>query len=1104
MARVTLGQSSFNQGEIGPFMEGRADNEIYRRAMSVIENWIVVPQGGLLRRPGLEFVYDAATVDSLQARLTKFSFNKQQEYVLLWSGGNVRVFRQKALASTVPTPFTGTETRTFRQAQSGDSLIVTHFNHPPQLLQRLGSDTAWGISELVIDPLPYFQFNRTHRLTIAGMNPNKTATLVDSEEPYWNAGHFRAGEDPIKIRLKPNSAVDPDPDNSAFFAITRPGQDATGGTPLSSAGVAANAFDGSDATVCEAGVNGWVGYDLDPAKRYTVVGFRSNLPTREYELVFETAKDAGFTEPTVVAMATFVVGANEWAYIDLPRYSPERYFRLRQLNGDVLNVTQLILNEGLVAIGETSGDESGLTYPTRVFPEQGWGLHHGYPRTVEFIGNRLAFGGTRDEPATIFFGKDGDLFNFDDNKTDDDSAFARTLSTDENHFIRDMKAERAGLVIFTSDGVFNLDGDGAPITPTNVSIQPQSRIGVSRVAVAEVDANLIYNESNGKSISAIFYNLADDRYVLDQKTTLAHHLFTDATRPRGMAGLRGYKDTQANLLFVPREDGEMAVLTQDQAKQVQGWSRFKTFNPDGSLGKFRDAVVVETDHGDLDVDGLPITVPTLYALVERVIDGQRRTFLEALTEEDVYLDHWYIGNVINKEVDSVEIFKPGSGYEIDDILAVENSTETRHIVLPDANGYLLGMGFEIPANPDGRWTIEVDVQSSDESRDGTPFSYAMGDGPLANALVLNNLNSLDILIGDVKFSTGHKVNDGERHRLTIVYFDPVPFLDNVYLYDNGELVASAELTPSYSLETGGIMVLGQEQDSLGGGFDPRQALVGSIHRFRIWSDILLPSEIKEGRSFDPAKRFCDYQFNEGKGTTTVDGVTGKTLSLHVSAVWSFVAIQPPEKATLKVTDVGEFGAITGVKVRTGGDYPATPENPAIVTGGSGIGAEVNLTFRPKPKADWSGIDTLPNSEITVVGDGFVVGDARVDAAGNFTIGAPVERINAGIGYPSFGETLKLAVIQGGQVVRGKNIVLKEAVLEFDETLAFNVNGYPVYFRTWDNFVFETGLRKFTGQKRVKISNRGSGFQRDPKVNFSVMQPVAAHLLSLTLHGNIGL
>ena len=53
------------------------------------------------------------------------------------------------------------------------------------------------------------------------------------------------------------------------------------------------------------------------------------------------------------------------------------------------------------------------------------------------------------------------------------------------------------------------------------------------------------------------------------------------------------------------------------------------------------------------------------------------------------------------------------------------------------------------------------------------------------------------------------------------------------VYDNGAIAFSGVLQASYSLHTGGTMVLGQEQDELGGGFQSGQAVVGEIFSFNI-------------------------------------------------------------------------------------------------------------------------------------------------------------------------------------------------------------------------------------------------------------------------------
>lgn len=59
------------------------------------------------------------------------------------------------------------------------------------------------------------------------------------------------------------------------------------------------------------------------------------------------------------------------------------------------------------------------------------------------------------------------------------------------------------------------------------------------------------------------------------------------------------------------------------------------------------------------------------------------------------------------------------------------------------------------------------------------------------------------------------------------------------LYLNGEFVAGVPDFPSHGLICkGSIMVLGQEQDEFGGGFNHMQSFSGSIAQFNIWNYIL--------------------------------------------------------------------------------------------------------------------------------------------------------------------------------------------------------------------------------------------------------------------------
>lgn len=65
------------------------------------------------------------------------------------------------------------------------------------------------------------------------------------------------------------------------------------------------------------------------------------------------------------------------------------------------------------------------------------------------------------------------------------------------------------------------------------------------------------------------------------------------------------------------------------------------------------------------------------------------------------------------------------------------------------------------------------------------------------------------------------------------------------LYVNGVLQYSTTLAAGTLITNGGSLVLAQEQDSVGGGFDPNQALAGNIPIFRIYNRVLSADEVAQ-------------------------------------------------------------------------------------------------------------------------------------------------------------------------------------------------------------------------------------------------------------------
>ncbi|KAL5246889.1 hypothetical protein ACHWQZ_G018932 [Mnemiopsis leidyi] len=67
----------------------------------------------------------------------------------------------------------------------------------------------------------------------------------------------------------------------------------------------------------------------------------------------------------------------------------------------------------------------------------------------------------------------------------------------------------------------------------------------------------------------------------------------------------------------------------------------------------------------------------------------------------------------------------------------------------------------------------------------------------------------------------------------------------VYIYVNGVQVHSGTTSAGATIKGGGTLVLGQEQDAVGGSFDLNQAFSGSLDQLFILSKILTESEVTE-------------------------------------------------------------------------------------------------------------------------------------------------------------------------------------------------------------------------------------------------------------------
>lgn len=158
--------NSFTSGEVSPAVYSRTDFSKYESSCRLIENAIVLPQGGVTKRGGLDSVCMLPELegdedfDYSASVMFPFTYNVEQSCVLLFLPGRVRVIAHGAEVRgdggepvEIATPYDGGELRDLSVCQSADVMFIAHPAHPPMKLMRLSSNLRkWKLEPLSVTP----------------------------------------------------------------------------------------------------------------------------------------------------------------------------------------------------------------------------------------------------------------------------------------------------------------------------------------------------------------------------------------------------------------------------------------------------------------------------------------------------------------------------------------------------------------------------------------------------------------------------------------------------------------------------------------------------------------------------------------------------------------------------------------------------------------------------------------------------------------------------------------------------------------------------------------------------------------------------------------
>ena len=137
-------------------------------------------------------------------------------------------------------------------------------------------------------------------------------------------------------------------------------------------------------------------------------------------------------------------------------------------------------------------------------------------------------------------------------------------------------------------------------------------------------------------------------------------------------------------------------------------------------------------------------------------------------------------------------------------------------------------------------TVAFFMKSSDTTKTGTPISYAVSGQD--NEFLIFDYKDFSIYInGDASGGTGVSGNDGIWHHITVTWQSSD---GEVKVFKDGIQIYTGTLKQGYNIINDGALVVGQEQDSVGGGFNPSQAFLGTIDEIVIYNEVITLDEIQ--------------------------------------------------------------------------------------------------------------------------------------------------------------------------------------------------------------------------------------------------------------------
>ena len=547
---------SFSGGEISPEMFGRIDDAKFQQGAATMRNFVAKPQGPAENRPGFSFVREVKNSNQT-VRLLSFTFSTVQTMIIEMGNEYFRFHTQgQTLFYSDGAAYNNSTNYSIGDiAKSGG---VNYYSRTGTQGQAVSNSTHWYAMPT---------------------NPN----IYEIPHPYQQAElfdvHYVQSADVMTL-VHPNHA----PRELRRLSATKwELRTINFASPLASpTGVSVSRYIPSSSST---------NTDTYEAHEYVVTAVGSNL-------VDESAQSSAASVDNNI----YVTGAKNT--ISWNAVSGAAKYRVYKEQAGIYGF-----------LGETTStsiiDANIAPNFSRTPPiyENEFQSTNNYPGAVSYFEQRRVFAGTNNEPQTILMTKSGTESNLSFGlPIRDDDRIKFRVAARESNTIRHI-VPLTNLLMLTGSAEWRVSSiNSDAITPTSISVKPQSYVGANNAQPVIVNNSMVYAASRGGHVRELGYNWQANGFITGDLSLRAPHLFDNLT-VTDMA----LSKAPIPIVWFISSNGKLLGFTYVPEQTIGAWHQHDTD------GTFESVAVVSEGNDDV-----------LYCVVKRTINGATKKYVERL------------------------------------------------------------------------------------------------------------------------------------------------------------------------------------------------------------------------------------------------------------------------------------------------------------------------------------------------------------------------------------------------------------------------------------------------------------------------------------------